>query len=74
MKVRLINQRGRVIEIDKNEKEVSQLLKQGFMFAPNNIKTNYNQVYDRGAVSHEPAPVKAEASPNLGDFLAVIKV
>jgi hypothetical protein len=48
--IKLINPRGRVVEIDDRSVDVKQLLSQGFAPAPTDAEVGkiYNPVFDRG--------------------------
>lgn len=72
MQIRLINQRGRVIEVD--EQEAQKLIRQGFLLAPNGVKS-YSQIYDKG-VAEEPVVVaeKVAEVEEVADLLEVTKV
>lgn len=49
MMIRLINPRGRVVEIDDREQDVRRLLLNGFVRAPSGVEQDkdYNPVYDK---------------------------
>ena len=48
--IKLINPRGRVVEIDDRSEDVKKLLSQGFSPAPSDAEVGktYNPVFDRG--------------------------
>jgi hypothetical protein len=48
--IKLINPRGRVIEIDERETDIKKLYNQGFAPAPTGAEVGkqYNPVFDRG--------------------------
>jgi hypothetical protein len=50
MLIKLINPRGRVIELDDKESNLKKLLQQGFVIAPDGVEAGkkYNPVFDRG--------------------------
>ena len=76
-KQNLINPRGRAVEVDK--KTVSELLKQGWVYPPEdqpNIK--YSHVYDKGSEAVSPPPKTVvqvkRVIKKLGGELPVVEV
>lgn len=58
--IRLINPRGRIIDLTEEEKDkIPLLLKQGFVFPPEDQKNvSYSHVFDRGDAATERKPVR----------------
>jgi len=71
MKVRLINPRGRVIEVDK--KEAENLLAKGFLKAPEGA-SQYNPIFDKGPNTLPQNIELKEIKKQESDILKVIKI
>ena len=77
MKIRLINPRGRVVEIDEKEGSLKTLLQNGFSYAPEGVEAGkaYNPVFDRGQNIEPPVKdTRVEQAAISGDLLRVIKL
>jgi hypothetical protein len=77
MKVLLINPRGRLVEINDRELNVSNLLQQGFTYPPSGLEGGkvYNPVFDRGKDIEPVIPDnRVEIASISGDTLRVVKV
>jgi hypothetical protein len=77
MIVRLINPRGRVVEIDDHERDIKQLIQNGFSLAPNGEEAGkiYNPVFDLGqGIKPITKDTREEKAGVSGDVLRVIKI
>ena len=69
MNIRLVNPRGMVIEVD--EKEVPELLSQGFLKVTNPEVKDYVPAFDQGDPNYSPQKQMPTTQPVLGDELPV---
>ena len=77
MIVRLLNPRGRVVEINSDEENVDNLLRRGFVHAPSGAEASkkYNPVYDAGDDNLLKQPdTRPIVSQTVGDILNVREV
>ena len=78
MMIRLINPRGRVVEIDDQEQDIRRLLLNGFVKAPSGVEEekNYNPVFDKkGKHTADPrALVDQSRRKAIGEILPLTEV
>ena len=76
MKIKLINPRGRAVEVDDREIDVSNLLTNGFSYPPETTEKDkpYNPVYDRGKYEPPAKDLRKEKPGISGDVLKVVEV
>ena len=77
MIVRLINPRGRVVDINDEEENIDNLIRRGFTLAPSGAEANksYNPVYDGGDDNLlKQADTRPIVSQSIGDVLKVTEV
>lgn len=76
MKIKLINPRGRVVEIDDTEQDIRPLLQNGFSYPPKTEEKDkpYNPVYDRGKYEPPVKDTRSEKPSVSGDELKVIRI